>query len=284
LLTLEISFAQESSHFTLDAEIVRAIHYALRSDLHHIVHATTNYTSMNCFPSFSEAYECFSKVVQVSLLAVPGECDVDSILYMCRLPINNFPVGGTGNEYIKKAILLWVTSVTTDLGSDSGSSLNHFLRVDIELDRMWNILLCLRSWKSFLHMLYSLLKQWQTASPDATLFRISQSTLLQNVAMEVLRSYHYQVDMLEQSQTKSSSTLLTQSGHIMTKLLSGLLLDHVTANDLPLVSSRDEWLESLCLITDISKKMLSSHVFEVRLLSKRNMAVSSIPFLSERIY
>jgi hypothetical protein len=261
LLSLKLSLAHESPSLNDELEIVNAVGDALRSNVRGIAQTTKALSSFKS--SMLQSYETFSKDLVKQTSRLPLEVNIDQLLTVAR---SNRRMTLIGNESSRKAIYQWLVFMNKADGCKTSSLVDHFTCVEADLVVTRNRLSCLNSWKRFLYVFVLLLKKSQGSSPDSPLFQVSRNSLLQNVAVEVLRNFHENLNLFQLSPLQTSSIILRESSLQISKSLSGLLLTCVSMKEVPLASTQDEWLESLCRIRDILKFVSSSPDGTVRIV------------------
>jgi hypothetical protein len=88
------------------------------------------------------------------------------------------------------------------------------------------------------------MNKWRQDAPESTLFGMSPGIPLQSTTLDVLRTFHKNVGLVEQGQLVSPS-ILTREGLMMARATSGLLLTYTHAENLSHATLSDEWVKSV---------------------------------------
>jgi hypothetical protein len=257
VLTIEVSWAQTSTCFSLDLAVVRALENAFKGDLRRIVYVTKAFISLKGWLPFSSAFASCSSRLNALSVQKPSPSDVDGMLQMIRSP-GSVGDGGafiasSGHDVVGAG--RWFATMDSDVVSGHLPLAKLFSDLEIEFNALANELRCLRSWNSFAQMSLFLVKKWRRDAPESTQFGMSPSAFLQSMTMQILRSLRTNLDLIERGQMEASCSVLTQEGLSMARTTSGLLLTHLCAEDLLFLTSSDNWVEAIGLIAEIAVKL-----------------------------
>jgi len=251
LLAIEATWAQSRATFALDAPIVRAIENALGGNLNRLVHATKAATFVDGFLPYTSKVEVFSSSPNVQLIRHKIPSDLGECLQILSGPSSHagargFFLGINGNDTI------FVDSWFSLLGDKTDES-NRFSDLSSARCLLANQLNGLQSWRAFAQRLELLLSKWRREVPDDRLFSTSSASFAFSMSFGILSALRGNLERVELAQMEVTGPILRDESLSVMKVSAGLLLTFANTEFAEENTPKDEWIEAMRLLSEISK-------------------------------
>lgn len=252
LLTIETEWARNNDRISSELNVVKALESALGQDLSRLVATSKQFMATHGFLGYAEAHESFVVYLQEIKRAKLPSSGVPNKLFTTSSPE---PFRTIAGHVFFLPAAHWFGFFQSDADITAGRDASY-TKLAVSYEVLSKELQCLSAWRYFSELFSLLLKKWRRQSSGAAILSMPAGTFSTSMTSETLHVLNENLSRIELAQLEASPELLVNEILALASESSGLLLNFARVEDLTYSLSTEDWIASLVLISQSSKKLL----------------------------
>jgi hypothetical protein len=254
LLTIETEWARNSDHLSSELNVLQALETALEQDLSTLVAASKQFMSTYGFVGFAESHEGFMVHLQNIKRANLPSSGIPKKLFTTSSPEPFRTIDGQKEVSFLPAAH-WFGFFQIEGETTAGKDASY-AKLAVSYEVLSKELQCLSAWRYFSGLFSLLLKKWRRQSSSAPILSMPDGTFSTSMASETLRALHKNLSRIELAQLEASPALFVDEILALASDSAALVLNFACVEDSAYSISTEDWIATLALISESSKKLL----------------------------
>jgi hypothetical protein len=254
LLSIETEWARHSDHISSELNVLQALESALEQDLSTLVASSNQFMSTYGFVGFAEAHEGFMVHLQNIKRANLPSSGIPNKLFTTSSPEPFRTIDGHKEVSFLPATQ-WFGFFQIEGETTAGKDASY-AKLAVSYEVLSKELQCLSAWRYFSELFSLLLKKWRRQSSGAPILSMPDGIFSTSMTSETLRALHKNLSHIELAQLEASPALFVDEILALASDSAALVLSFARVEDSAYSISTEDWIDTLVLISESSKKVL----------------------------